>query len=232
MTFTDTLERGKIIVDKVTDPSGHLQEFEFVPSWDINTFFLADADTPYDSGPLLPGTYSVSEIVPAGWTLTNAECDDGSDPNDIGLDPGETVIVTFTDTLELGEGCTPGFWQGGDGVKLWNTVNDSDWAAAGGEGSNPFIHTALFNSFFNPVSELDGLTMMDLVGTGGGPKPARKAARNLVAAYLNVSFGMNYLYTTSELVSMWTAAVAGGNSALLALHTELDAANNLGCPIK
>jgi hypothetical protein len=88
---------GNIIVDKVTDPSGDTQEFEFVPSWAGN-FSLADATTPYDSGPLVPGTYSVSEIVPAGWTLTSALCSDASDPGAIDLGPGETVTVTFTDT--------------------------------------------------------------------------------------------------------------------------------------
>ena len=98
MTFTDTLARGKIIVDKVTDPSGHSQEFEFAPDWDSN-FLLTDAATPYDSGDLLPGIYAVDEVnIPAGWTLTSAVCSDGSDPGAIDLGPGETVTVTFTDT--------------------------------------------------------------------------------------------------------------------------------------
>jgi hypothetical protein len=46
VTFTDYLGRGNIIVDKVTDPSDHPQQFEFAPDWDSN-FLLADADTPY-----------------------------------------------------------------------------------------------------------------------------------------------------------------------------------------
>ena len=91
---------GKIIVDKVTDPTDSLVDFEFSPSWTSN-FFLADATTPEDSGWLLPGSYSVSEIVPPGWTLLSAvtDDDDGSDPGSITLDPGETVTVTFTNEL-------------------------------------------------------------------------------------------------------------------------------------
>jgi hypothetical protein len=72
--------------------------------------------------------------------------------------------------------------------------------------------------------------MMELVGTGGGPTSARKAARDLVAAYLNASFGMNYPYTISELVSMWDDA-AGDDTMLHDLHLLLGAANKLGCPL-
>ena len=92
-------QAGTIIVDKVTNPSGDSESFEFSPSWDSN-FFLADQDNPHDSGLLLPGPYSVSEIVPNGWTLTSATCDDGSDPSAIDLGPGETVTCTFTNTKE------------------------------------------------------------------------------------------------------------------------------------
>ena len=62
-TFTNTLQRGHIVVDKVTDPSGSTQWFEFDPSYG-NNFHLKDGDTPNDSGPLVPGTYSVAEVTP------------------------------------------------------------------------------------------------------------------------------------------------------------------------
>jgi hypothetical protein len=47
------------------------------------------------SGDLLPGSYSVSEKLPAGWDLINATCSDGSKVDAIGLDPGETVTCVF-----------------------------------------------------------------------------------------------------------------------------------------
>ena len=53
-----------------------------------------------------------------------------------------------------------------------------------------------------------------------------KAARSLVAAYLNASFGINYAYTADELIDMWTEALGAGDAALGDLHTALDAANN------
>jgi hypothetical protein len=130
------------------------------------------------------------------------------------------------------EGCTPGFWQGGDGSKLWNTANDPDWTAAGGMGNNPYIHTTLFNSFFNPVSSLNGLKMIDLVGTGGGSSPARRAARMVVAAYLNASFGINYQYTTLEIVAMWNAAATANTAAAYGdVQSKLGTANEAGCPL-
>jgi hypothetical protein len=129
-------------------------------------------------------------------------------------------------------GCTPGFWQGGNGKKLWNAVNDPDWTAAGGQGSNPFIWTTLFNDFFTPHPNLAGLTMMDLVGTGGGSDPVQKAARDLVAAYLNAAFGtvMNYPLSTGELANLWTAAVNTGTPTFGDLHDLLNDYNNLGSP--
>jgi hypothetical protein len=36
VNFGNRIPPGKIIVDKVTDPSGHPQEFEFEPDWDSN----------------------------------------------------------------------------------------------------------------------------------------------------------------------------------------------------
>jgi len=100
-TFTNTIQRGNIIVDKVTDPVGSPQVFDFTSSW-AGGFGLADGTTPHNSGPLLPtsesDTYSVSEALPAGWDQTSATCDNGSDPGSIDLAPGETVTCTFTNT--------------------------------------------------------------------------------------------------------------------------------------
>ena len=47
---------------------------------------------------LAPGTYAVSETVPAGWDLTGATCSDGSNPASIDLAPGENVTCTFENT--------------------------------------------------------------------------------------------------------------------------------------
>jgi len=102
---------GHIIVEKVTDPSGDEQLFDFDASWDADGFQLADGQSKA-SGSLTPtyvdGTlYSVSETVPSGWIHdpeTDVTCvsdDVGSpteDPSAIDLGSGETVTCTFTNT--------------------------------------------------------------------------------------------------------------------------------------
>jgi hypothetical protein len=163
---------------------------------------------------------------------------------------GQSYDFTFVNAPV--QGCTPGFWQGGPdkpdakagGSLLWDGDDtppwegpflppphvDAQWLASGGavEG-NPYIHDTAFSPFFTPYNiPFDGTTadynMFELVDTGGGPEPWRQAARDLVAAYLNASWGMNYAYTTDQLASMWTNAVSSGDFSTL--HGLLDAANN------
>jgi hypothetical protein len=97
---------GQIIVDKVTDPSGDPQSFDFSLTGGPNnvdvSFSLTDQDDPFESEGLKAGTYSVTESVPSGWELTSATCDDGSDPSAIDLAPGEIVTCTFNDKLLQG----------------------------------------------------------------------------------------------------------------------------------
>ena len=100
-TFTNRMvedpEDGRIIVEKVAANAPQGYEFEFDPSWGAN-FFLGHLESE-DSGDLAPGVYSVSEIVPAGFVLAGAVCDDGSSPAAIGLSAGETVTCTFTNRM-------------------------------------------------------------------------------------------------------------------------------------
>jgi hypothetical protein len=93
---------ASITVDKVTVPSGDPTSFHFNASYDADGFDLTDTAAPNESGPLVPGTYSVSEVVPANWDLTSAVCDDGSDPSSINLSANEHVTCVFTDTLQQG----------------------------------------------------------------------------------------------------------------------------------
>ncbi|MGB9903019.1 SdrD B-like domain-containing protein, partial [Methanothrix sp.] len=110
-TITEVECVTKIIVDKVTDPSGSAESFEFTGSWSGGTpFSLKDSDTPYDSGNLAPGTYTVTENVPEGWDLSSitieGDNDGGSSTSGstatIDLDAGETIRVTFKNTLKTG----------------------------------------------------------------------------------------------------------------------------------
>jgi hypothetical protein len=182
------------------------------------------ADGCYTWNNLTPGhDYGVQEGDRSGWeALSGTSTSFGVAPS------GHSFAHTFVNAVF--QGCTPGFWQGGSdggqagGMWLWNEPNDPQWATSGGNGTNPYTWTTLFNDFFTPSAALAGFTMMDLVGTGGGALDAQKAGRSIVAGYLNASWGMNYPYSTAQLTAMWDATVASG--AYLELHTLLDAANN------
>jgi hypothetical protein len=176
---------------------------------------------------LTPGfKYDVHEESKAGWEALGDT--DFVFPK---AKSGESFSYTFVNAVL--QGCTPGFWQGGNdfgtagGQWLWNEVQDPQWAASGGANWNPYIWTTPFSPFFTAYSPyLDGFDMMTLVGNGGGPNDYQKAARDLVAAYLNTSWGMNYPYSQGDLKTMWATAVSSGD--FMSLHLLLDAANNSG----
>jgi hypothetical protein len=105
-TYTNQA-RGTIIVEKITDDGNGAFEFTsgtLTPSpFTLTTTAAGDAGKDSETfGDLAPGTYDVSETVPAGWNLVSEECDDGSDPQAIGLSAGETVTCTFHDAREKG----------------------------------------------------------------------------------------------------------------------------------
>jgi hypothetical protein len=96
-------------------------------------------------------------------------------------------------------------------------------------GANPFVQTTLFNSFFTPATPLNGLSMIRLVSSGGGSNSAQKAARDVVTAYLNASFGLSFGYTPAQISGMWSDAVA--HNTFDALHNLLAPLNMRICPI-
>ncbi|KRE21138.1 collagen binding domain-containing protein [Agromyces sp. Soil535] len=105
-TYTN-IARGKIIVEKITDDgfgafeftSGTLSPSPFTLTTTAAGAGGKDSETFSD---LAPGTYDVSETVPTNWNLVSETCDDGSDPQAIGLSAGETVTCTFHDARERG----------------------------------------------------------------------------------------------------------------------------------
>ena len=114
-TFTNTLQTGHIIVDKVTVPAANSQSFAFTTTGTgYNNFSLTDVATPNDQT-LNSGTYSVAETSVTGWDLTSATCVSSiQDTETIGaleLDPGETITCTFTNTkqpkLTVNKVCIP-----------------------------------------------------------------------------------------------------------------------------
>ncbi len=111
-TFTNT-KRGTIVVNKITNPASHPQDFAFT-SPNLGGFSL---DTDSSDGILpssrsfvvQPGTYTVTETTVSAWNLTGLSCSDPSGGTSvvsptvtIGLAPGETVTCDFTNTAQPG----------------------------------------------------------------------------------------------------------------------------------
>lgn len=95
---------GNIIVNKVTNPSGHAQSFDFTATGvDYAGFSLIDDE--WDDQQRLRGTYTITEADTPGWYLEDLVCDDPSGDTTIDgatatieLDSNETVTCTYTNT--------------------------------------------------------------------------------------------------------------------------------------
>lgn len=104
-TFTNTINTGSITVDKVTDPSGDPQSFDFSFNKDGQTFdnfSLTDSATPYSNTALLSGTYSLEEFVPDGWMNNSWSCWQNDNPvsnnTEIVIGAGDQVSCVFNNT--------------------------------------------------------------------------------------------------------------------------------------
>ncbi len=105
-TFTNT-ERGTIVIDKVTTPSGDPTEFGFTLSGSPD-FTLAD-ETPAEAiGSLLPNTqYTLEELAQSGWDFTDLTCVSANSASTISqnlaaatitLGAGDTVTCTYANS--------------------------------------------------------------------------------------------------------------------------------------
>jgi hypothetical protein len=151
------------------------------------------------------------------------------------------VNGTLTVVAARIQACTPGFWQGGSGAAWWNVANDPDWVNA--SFAQPYTHATLFFGRTNPYTSPfarnrvpttdipNSMTMFQIISSGGTSNSAQRAARSVIAAYLNASYNATYPWSRAEIVSRWNAAAnisnaAQRNSALDDLHRDLDPINN------
>ncbi|MDO8614304.1 MAG: hypothetical protein Q7T33_01030 [Dehalococcoidia bacterium] len=107
-TFTN-IKLAKITVDKVTTPSGDPQLFSFTVTGPTacGPLSLADATAPAACSNLTSGTYTITETVPTGWSLTGATCVGGpfgpgggpyTNGANIIVSAGDDITCTFNDT--------------------------------------------------------------------------------------------------------------------------------------
>ena len=87
-------QRGRIVLAHETDAAGPDLALDVDRSWGASTSVSNQTST--TSVWLRPGQHSVTPAAPAGWLVTPTTCDDGSDPAELVLDPGETITCTFT----------------------------------------------------------------------------------------------------------------------------------------
>lgn len=161
----------------------------------------------------------------------------------LGVPTALAAVSGPPDTGEEFDTGTPGYWANSGNVNaggkdLWDLVSDEDWEEAGGLGTNPYVHTTLFNDYFADWEAFDNLTMFDVANKSPDDlkgntidAAALKAARSLVAAVLNASFygsgASGYPFSVQELKDMWAAAVAANTKgAFNSLNCKLDNANN------
>jgi len=126
-----------------------------------------------------------------------------------------------------GNGCTPGYWK--------QTQHFDSWVPTG------LKPTDLVSSVFSQSSlyslsgkKLSAYTLVDGLGFKGGSDlsgAAQILLRAGIAAELNARYsGMNYPLTAGEIVTAVNNALASGNrDTIIALATQLDTNNNLGC---
>ena len=150
---------SKLIVDKVT-PSGDQKKFPFSvsgPAGYTDSFQLASADTPHDSGQIKAGTYAVTETPgdSSVWNAPSVSCKDQGDNNvafangAVAIAPGATVTCTFTNTKKPqltvvkkivgGNGTTDSFDVKVDGA---TKIHDATSTAPTGTSSGAFAVSA------------------------------------------------------------------------------------------
>lgn len=126
------------------------------------------------------------------------------------------VITAGTPQETIGcQGCTPGYWKQTQHFDSWMGYKPSDSFEA-------VVGRDVFKG--SP-------TTLKVLGTGGGGVNA--LGRHAAAGLLNAkSAGVDYAYTSSEVVSMFQAAVDSKKAAVIeATKNRLEKANEAGCPL-
>ena len=138
-TYTD-VKLGAIQVDKRTVGGDGTFSFNGPQSFQITT--TAGAGGPFVLPNLPPGTYTITESVPAGWQLGGISCADPTGDSaasgstaTVNVAPGEVVACTFSNTLQASitvEKQT----LGGDGTFAFTGSRSFSITTTAGNGAN------------------------------------------------------------------------------------------------
>lgn len=214
-TYTNTA-RGAISISKVT--TGGDGTFGFVGPGNFQITTTGGIGGPYTLGNLAPGTYTVTESVPAGWDLTSIICVDPSGGTvtsgptaTIALAPGETVSCTFNDRRRASivvEKVT----TGGDGTFAFTGSQAFSITTTSGSGSNTTAFASVTPSATYTIAEtvppgwtLQGAACRDAgngnpVGTAiaNGVSVAPAAGQSVVCTFADVKLATLRIYKHSQ----------------------------------
>jgi hypothetical protein len=128
-----------------------------------------------------------------------------------------------------GNGCTPGYWK--------QTQHFASWVPTGLKPTD-LVSTVFSKSSLYSVGgkKLSAYSLVDGLGFKGGSDlsgAAQILLRAAIAGELNAKYsGMNYPMTAGDIVTAVNNALASGNrDTIIALATQLDNNNNLGCTL-
>ncbi len=218
-TFTNT-KNGTLIVDKVTNPTGDTTSFS-ISATGSGTITGGGAGTVTDatnkSYTVAPGTYSVTETVPSGWTQDSNTC------SNVTVAAGETKTCTITNTKApvAGQYCSPGYWKQAQHFDSWMTYSPTDkFSAVFGE-----TITINWSAGGKPAPVTDPTLLQALQANGGG---INQLARATVDALLNAS-ALTSGFTPAQVISMFGAAYPGSSTDYSNLAAQFTTAEN--CPL-
>ena len=137
------------------------------------------------------------------------------------------VYSSATNLIVGEEGCTPGYWK--NNAAKWGAVS---WVGYAPGDSFETVFGVDVTLRGNGKATYPTPTLLQALGANGGGINA--LARHAVAALLNISNpNVNYAggMAAATLILAVQDAVAAGEDAIEALHTELAGYNEAGCPI-
>ncbi len=201
-TFTNTLQPGRLIVQKTTLPGATSTVFNINATGTgtisgTSTGTVTDAvDMSYE---VTAGTYSVSETVPAGWTQTSNNC------TGVVVAAGETKTCVIVNTLipVVAEYCSPGYWKQSQHFDSWVGYSPNQTFQSV-FGTNI---TIMWSAKGKPGPVTNPTLLQVLEANGGGTSSLARAA---VGALLNAS-ALDSSLTTAQVIAIFNAAYISGD---------------------
>lgn len=210
-------------------------------NFDITNFDLDDGECMHIATAGFPVTATIVE-TPAGGTelvsidVAYAGTNSTAEQTDVSTETAIVVFgentspsgatVTFTNRVippppPGDEGCTPGYWKAEQHHDSWEGHAPGDLVGS------------VFTGADASLADDTLLQALNYTGGSGLLGAQRILLRAAVAALLNASStGVDYTLTEAQVIAAVDAALASGDrDTILAAAADLDADNNLGCPL-